>query len=333
LSKDSRVAWVKGNPAFFISRGVTEGLSGVSKTSIGAGKLPAQYLRAVFSETNLRIVDYLTIFGPNQSNSRCTTEEFKMNFKLKALAAALAVVAAAPVYAAQIKDGGSGNGDLFLSAWDPAALTSYTLNLNIPMQSFTGSSNLNFAPDANMATFLGSVTPANVLWNVVALDTTGSPKISGEMNYLFTSQATPTKAQTPYNSGIGNASQENTYVGSANILIGSGNSTVHTSTGPTDYGYADSGYGGDKFAGQFPAAFSNAGKLNQALNFYNITGTTGTTLTKATVTQFQGGTWTLSSNGTLNYAATSVPLPAAAWLFVSGLLGLVGVSRRKSIAS
>ena len=27
---------------------------------------------------------------------------------------------------------------------------------------------------------------------------------------------------------------------------------------------------------------------------------------------------------------TSIPLPAAAWLFISGLLGLIGVSRRKS---
>ena len=112
--------------------------------------------------------------------------------------------------------------------------------------------------------------------------------------------------------------------------LGTGNSVVHTSTGPTDYGYANSVYAGDKFAGQFPASFSNAGILNQGLNFYKISSTTGSNLTKATVTPFTGGTWTLSSNGALNYAVTSVPVPAAAWLFVSGLLGLVGVSRRKS---
>lgn len=256
-----------------------------------------------------------------------------MNFKLKALAAALAVAAAAPVFAAQIADGMTGNGDLFLSAWDAAALTGYTANLNIPMQSFNSAASLTFAPDANMVTFLGSVTPANVVWNVVAMDQTGSYTAAGDFNLYTTFDGTPVTNQIPQNSGLLNSKAENTYVGSANILIGSGNSDVHTSTGPTDYGYANSGYGGDKFGGKFPATFSNAGKLDQGMNFYNFSSTKGTSLTKATVTQFTGGTWTLSSNGTLNYAATStspVPVPAAAWLFVSGLLGLVGVSRRKS---
>lgn len=256
-----------------------------------------------------------------------------MNFKLKALAAALAVVAAAPVYAAQIADGMTGNGDLFLSAWDAAALTGYTANLNIPMQSFNSAASLTFAPDANMVTFLGSVTPANVVWNVVAMDQTGSYTVAGDFNYYTTFAGTPTNTQTPQNAALLNGKAENTYVAGANQLIGSGNSDVHTSTGPTDYGYANSGAGGDKFGGKFPASFSNAGTLNQSLNFYKISSTNGSSLTKATVTQFAGGTWTLSSNGTLNYAATSaspVPVPAAAWLFVSGLLGLVGVSRRKS---
>lgn len=254
-----------------------------------------------------------------------------MNFKLKALAAALAVAAAAPVFAAQIADGMTGNGDLFLSAWDDAVKTGYTLNLDIPMQSFTGTSNLTFAPDANMAAFLGSVTPANVKWNVVAMDQTGSYTVAGDFNLYSTFNGTPVTNQIPQNAGLLNSKAENTYVGSANILIGSGNSDVHTSTGPTDYGYANSGYGGDRFGGKFPSTFSNAGVLDQSLNFYNFSSTNGTSLTKATVTQFTGGTWNLASNGTLTYAvATSaVPVPAAAWLFVSGLLGLVGVSRRK----
>ncbi|MFV8816199.1 VPLPA-CTERM sorting domain-containing protein [Haliea sp. E17] len=54
------------------------------------------------------------------------------------------------------------------------------------------------------------------------------------------------------------------------------------------------------------------------------------------------GTWTsfttetLSSgaNAVINYAVTpsAVPLPAAAWLFGSGLLGLAGVARRRKAA-
>ena len=36
---------------------------------------------------------------------------------------------------------------------------------------------------------------------------------------------------------------------------------------------------------------------------------------------------------TAGRAVTSVPLPAAAWLFGSGLMGLVAVSRRRSLRS
>jgi hypothetical protein len=47
------------------------------------------------------------------------------------------------------------------------------------------------------------------------------------------------------------------------------------------------------------------------------------------------GTATLGTNGTLTFTqnTTAVPLPAAVWLFGSGLLGLVGVSRRRKIAA
>ena len=39
--------------------------------------------------------------------------------------------------------------------------------------------------------------------------------------------------------------------------------------------------------------------------------------------------WTFSNNTVTRTALSSVPIPAAVWLFGSGLLGLVGVARRK----
>ena len=43
-------------------------------------------------------------------------------------------------------------------------------------------------------------------------------------------------------------------------------------------------------------------------------------------------TWTFSAQSAASYslAVTAVPIPAAVWLFGSGLLGLVGIARRKA---
>jgi hypothetical protein len=40
--------------------------------------------------------------------------------------------------------------------------------------------------------------------------------------------------------------------------------------------------------------------------------------------------WNLSDTGLLTYGVSAVPVPAAVWLFGSGLLGLVGVARRRT---
>lgn len=42
--------------------------------------------------------------------------------------------------------------------------------------------------------------------------------------------------------------------------------------------------------------------------------------------------WTLPSNDTITLNISAVPLPAAVWLFASGLIGLVGITRHKKAA-
>ena len=68
--------------------------------------------------------------------------------------------------------------------------------------------------------------------------------------------------------------------------------------------------------------------VGNSINFYFLH-TSGVDYDTTILTNY--GSWKLDTSGMLTYTsnATVVPVPAAAWLFGSGLLGLVGVARRK----
>ncbi len=70
-----------------------------------------------------------------------------------------------------------------------------------------------------------------------------------------------------------------------------------------------------------------------AFNLYAFTGNGNT----GQIQSYIQGTATLDTSGNLvitgNGGGAPVPLPAAVWLLGSGLMGLVGVSRRRKIAA
>jgi hypothetical protein len=71
--------------------------------------------------------------------------------------------------------------------------------------------------------------------------------------------------------------------------------------------------------------------------FWYLRTNVGNTITPASEFQFANssnvGMFNLDSLGDVSYtlaaAASAVPIPGALWLFGSGLLGLIGISRRK----
>ena len=65
-------------------------------------------------------------------------------------------------------------------------------------------------------------------------------------------------------------------------------------------------------------------------NFYGITNP-NINETNNTITQL--GTFSLSAGNVLTYAPAAVPLPAGVWLFLSGLIGVLGFNRKRSVAS
>ncbi len=88
-------------------------------------------------------------------------------------------------------------------------------------------------------------------------------------------------------------------------------------------------YGGN-LAG-IPGA-QTAGTVGTAMAFYRLTADLTDTFASTYTTTTYAGTWNLSAGGVLTYnvgGGTPVPLPAAAWLLLSGITGLGAIARRR----
>lgn len=287
-----------------------------------------------------------------------------MKFQLKLLAlATLGLAATVPAHAG-IANNASGNGELFLSVWDnngtindttddrgytrdlgSVLSTNWSSTANTPV--FNAAANTagtirTYATDAGFSTWLGAASSlSNLKWNVFGGDSLGADK------YLTTISAFPAATDQAALHNWGTAAD--TYLAAVNALTGNTATSVNSSvaTIPSNgNAFAGGGAWGSNVGNAAAYGLNNAGSIGDQLAFwafYETSTTSGGVNTFQFASLNDNGaslhnnapaTWSLDSTGTLTYsvaaaAPATVPVPAAVWLLGSGLIGMVGVARRK----
>ncbi len=258
-----------------------------------------------------------------------------MKTSIKILAVSVALAMSGMANAAILQSSETiGSGELFLTAWDQVGQQSYSLDLGILQRDFMANTSqtlsYDLSGDANFANFMGNT---GVVYTVTGGD--DSFQVASTYGFVTTSS-----------SGIGSVLQgaqtQSMIAGvvtSIDVMALKSNgdngqpapynqtdtaANLSSYSVPGDNGYFAEGTWSINLGG---TPFVTTGTVDSSVPFY-FAGIASDYST-GVVTELPN-VWKLTSTGQLTYAAPSaVPVPAAVWLFGSGLLGLVSVARRR----
>jgi hypothetical protein len=281
----------------------------------------------------------------------------QITFRKMVAASVLAVAALGAVTAhADVADPTTGNGELTLFVKNNVTGEVYARGLQINIDSiiaqgtgagqtgdpsYTGPTTLSysFAPigaDGTLTSFLSTGATGDFSWGILAGDSVGTTGSSSSpaspRRFVISTLANLDTGVAISNSGL---SLEGT---SQNSFFAALNVNLPDPAGSSVRGFGSAGglWGATGSIGELAPTFFNQAP-NQAngalgtdvLNFYVLSsgGTTNPSLARVYILNDVQ----LDANGTLHMvvSAAPVPLPAAVWLLGSGLLGLIGVGRRR----
>jgi hypothetical protein len=246
-----------------------------------------------------------------------------------------------------------GSTGLYLETWNATSGATELVNLSYAFTDIaaTNQGNLNTASgpawttaanpagsgtvsQLNFGTIANAGTAGFTNYSVVAAATAVQSGITSIEGAALTSGSNPSSVtisglNTVINSIQTEIANWGSLTASGTFFDSNGSTTANAATGPA-------------LSGSWLNGGVSANGVGTAAAFYSILGNASFSTTvdgiakRTTATTAYNGFWFLSSSGQLTYniasAAAPVPLPAAVWLLGSGLLGLIGVGRRRSAA-
>jgi hypothetical protein len=255
------------------------------------------------------------------------------NVTIKAALAAVGLVglAASHQAAAAIPNAASGNGDLVFVVVDTVTGATFAQDTGKSISSFLPSNNASFTDTITSDpgyTSLLAEAGTNALAYAIVGGGYGNLAINGQSNYYVSTTGAATLSTT---TAISNLNLTNFNLIDQN-LINPLNGNPPTSTGNSWFIPAGT------IPNYTPASwlptwnghstFNTLSSPGTASNFYFLTGSGSSGRSTDTLIgsmNFAAGVLTYTSNN-----ASAVPLPAAVWLLGSGLVGLMGIGRRRA---
>lgn len=265
-----------------------------------------------------------------------------------AVTAALAIGGlASSVTALAVDNPNTGNGALVLFVTNTATNEVYVRDIGLTLNSLitegTGAGQTNdpafgavntvnyslpsLGADSTLNAFLGTGPTSAFTWNLIGGDSLGSNSATTPRRFALTTTADLTVTSPPSNSLLGTlGTAESGFFDTVTTALGGNNSVVTTigqAAGQINVPLLNT------FFNQAPQ--NSVGALDSSMNFFVITSSTGGGASPGRVFAFND--LKLDAAGLLSAASVSeVPVPAAVWLFGSGLLGMMGVGRRRKAA-